>query len=45
MLCLLILEEGIAYIEENLWSSCTKDIAVFSAFAEIVRKSDNSYRY
>ncbi|PAB57837.1 arsenical pump-driving ATPase [Anaeromicrobium sediminis] len=32
-------EEDIAYIEEDLRSPCTQEIAVFRAFAEIVEKS------
>lgn len=34
-------EEDIAYIEEDLKSPCTQEIAVFRAFAEIVNKSEN----
>lgn len=34
-------EEDIAYIEEDLRSPCTQEIAVFRAFAEIVDKADN----
>ena len=34
-------EEDIAYIEEDLRSPCTQEIAVFIAFAEIVNKSEN----
>lgn len=33
-------EENIAYIEEDLRSPCTQEIAVFRAFAEIVEKAD-----
>lgn len=33
-------EEDIAYIEEDLRSPCTQEIAVFRAFAEIVEKAD-----
>lgn len=33
-------KEEIAYVEEDLRSPCTKEIAVFRAFAEIVRKAD-----
>ena len=33
--------EDIAYIEEDLRSPCTQEIAVFRAFAEIVEKADN----
>ena len=33
-------DEGIAYIEEDLRSPCTQEIAVFRAFAEIVGKAD-----
>ncbi|WP_077610839.1 arsenical pump-driving ATPase [Clostridium sp. Marseille-P2415] len=34
-------EDDIAYIEEDLRSPCTQEIAVFRAFAEIVEKADN----
>lgn len=34
-------EEDIAYIEEDLRSPCTQEIAVFRAFAEIVKKCEN----
>jgi arsenite-transporting ATPase len=34
-------EEDITYIEEDLRSPCTQEIAVFRAFAEIVEKSQN----
>jgi arsenite-transporting ATPase len=34
-------EEDVAYIEEDLRSPCTQEIAVFRAFAEIVDKADN----
>lgn len=34
-------EEDIKYIEEDLRSPCTQEIAVFRAFAEIVDKADN----
>ncbi|RAJ82310.1 arsenite-transporting ATPase [Chitinophaga dinghuensis] len=33
-------EEDIAYIVEDLQSPCTKEIAVFRAFADIVKKAD-----
>lgn len=33
-------EDDIAYIEEDLRSPCTQEIAVFRAFAEIVEKAD-----
>jgi arsenite-transporting ATPase len=33
--------EDIAYIEEDLRSPCTQEIAVFRAFAEVVEKADN----
>ena len=33
--------EDIAYIEEDLRSPCTQEIAVFRAFAEIVEKADH----
>ncbi len=34
-------EDDIAYIEEDLRSPCTQEIAVFRAFAEIVNRSEN----
>jgi arsenite-transporting ATPase len=34
-------DEDIAYIEEDLRSPCTQEIAVFRAFAEIVDKAEN----
>ena len=34
-------EEDVAYVEEDLRSPCTQEIAVFRAFAEIVEKADN----
>lgn len=34
-------EEDIAYIEEDLHSPCTQEIAVFRAFAEILGKADD----
>lgn len=34
-------EEDIAYIEEDLRSPCTEEIAVFRAFADIVDKAEN----
>lgn len=34
-------EDDIAYIEEDLRSPCTQEIAVFRAFAEIVKRSEN----
>lgn len=34
-------EDDIAYIEEDLKSPCTQEIAVFRAFAEIVEKAEN----
>ncbi len=34
-------EEDIAYIEEDLRSPCTQEIAVFRAFAELVDKADD----
>ena len=33
--------EDIAYVEEDLRSPCTQEIAVFRAFAEVVEKADN----
>ncbi|GIM30078.1 arsenical pump-driving ATPase [Clostridium polyendosporum] len=34
-------EEDIAYVEEDLRSPCTQEIAVFRAFAQIVERSEN----
>ncbi|NFA44242.1 arsenical pump-driving ATPase [Clostridium botulinum] len=34
-------EEDITYVEEDLRSPCTQEIAVFRAFAEIVERSEN----
>ncbi|NFD54584.1 arsenical pump-driving ATPase [Clostridium botulinum] len=34
-------EDDIAYVEEDLRSPCTQEIAVFRAFAEIVERSEN----
>lgn len=34
-------DDDIAYIEEDLRSPCTQEIAVFRAFAQIVEKSEN----
>lgn len=34
-------EDGIAYLQEDLDSPCTEEIAVFRAFAEVVAKTDN----
>ncbi|WP_374989399.1 arsenical pump-driving ATPase (plasmid) [Priestia megaterium] len=34
-------EDGIAYIQEDLNSPCTEEIAAFRAFADVVAKSDN----
>lgn len=34
-------EEDLAYIEEDLRSPCTQEIAVFRAFAEVVDKADH----
>ena len=34
-------EEDVRYVEEDLRSPCTQEIAVFRAFAEIVDKADN----
>ena len=36
-----ITDEDIEYIEEDLRSPCTQEIAVFRAFAEIVERSEN----
>lgn len=35
-------EEDIAYVEEDLRSPCTQEIAVFRAFADIVDKAENN---
>ncbi|MFC4324219.1 arsenical pump-driving ATPase [Litchfieldia salsa] len=34
-------EEGLAYLEEDLNSPCTEEIAVFRAFADVVAKSED----
>ena len=34
-------EDDIAYVEEDLRSPCTQEIAVFRAFAEIIERSEN----
>ncbi|WP_269411384.1 arsenical pump-driving ATPase [Lentibacillus daqui] len=34
-------EEGLAYLQEDLNSPCTEEIAVFRAFAEVVAQSEN----
>lgn len=34
-------EEGLAYLQEDLNSPCTEEIAVFRAFAEVVDQSEN----
>lgn len=34
-------EEDIAYVEEDLRSPCTQEIAIFRAFAEVVEKADD----
>lgn len=34
-------EEGLAYLEEDLRSPCTEEIAVFRAFADIVEKAED----
>lgn len=34
-------EEDIAYVEEDLRSPCTQEIAVFRAFADIVEKAED----
>lgn len=34
-------DEDLAYVEEDLRSPCTQEIAVFRAFAEIVEKAEN----
>ena len=34
-------EEDIAYVEEDLRSPCTQEIAVFRAFAEVVEKAED----
>ncbi|ENQ3106952.1 arsenical pump-driving ATPase [Bacillus cereus] len=37
----LLDEEGLAYLEEDLRSPCTEEIAIFRAFADIVEKASN----
>ncbi|MEI4803950.1 arsenical pump-driving ATPase [Bacillus sp. NPDC077411] len=37
----LLDEEGLAYLEEDLRSPCTEEIAIFRAFANIVEKASN----
>ncbi|HDR4584912.1 TPA: arsenical pump-driving ATPase, partial [Bacillus cereus] len=37
----LLDEEGLAYLEEDLRSPCTEEIAIFRAFANIVEKANN----
>lgn len=39
--CETMSEDDVAYIEEDLRSPCTQEIAVFRAFAEIVDKAEN----
>ncbi|WP_019156795.1 arsenical pump-driving ATPase [Robertmurraya massiliosenegalensis] len=34
-------DEGLAYLQEDLNSPCTEEIAIFRAFAEVVAKSEN----
>lgn len=34
-------EDDVAYVEEDLRSPCTQEIAVFRAFAQVVEKSEN----
>ncbi|MFI8684878.1 arsenical pump-driving ATPase [Rossellomorea sp. NPDC077527] len=34
-------EDGLAYLEEDLNSPCTEEIAVFRAFSEVVSRSEN----
>lgn len=36
-------EAGLAYLEEDLKSPCTEEIAVFRAFAEVVEKAENEF--
>lgn len=36
-------EDDVAYVEEDLRSPCTQEIAVFRAFAEIVDKAENEF--
>ncbi|WP_088036252.1 arsenical pump-driving ATPase [Evansella clarkii] len=36
-------EEGLAYLEEDLSSPCTEEIAVFRAFAKAVEKADSEF--
>lgn len=35
-------EEGLAFVKEDLESPCTEEIAVFRAFAEVVKQSEDS---
>lgn len=36
-------DDGLAYLEEDLNSPCTEEIAVFRAFAEVVEKAEDSF--
>ncbi|MED4355103.1 arsenical pump-driving ATPase [Schinkia azotoformans] len=36
-------EAGLAYLEEDLKSPCTEEIAVFRAFADVVEKAENEF--
>ncbi|MCL7748129.1 arsenical pump-driving ATPase [Halalkalibacter alkaliphilus] len=36
-------ENGLAYLEEDLKSPCTEEIAVFRAFADVVNKANDSF--
>ena len=36
-------EEGLAYLNEDLNSPCTEEIAVFRAFAKVMEKSENEF--
>lgn len=36
-------EEALAYLEEDLMSPCTEEIAVFRAFAQVVERSDHEF--
>ncbi|OLS39613.1 arsenical pump-driving ATPase [Alkalihalophilus pseudofirmus] len=36
-------EDGLAYLEEDLNSPCTEEIAVFRAFADVVEEADDAF--
>ncbi|MEC1743321.1 arsenical pump-driving ATPase [Schinkia azotoformans] len=41
--CETVDEAGLAYLEEDLRSPCTEEIAVFRAFADVVEKAENEF--